>query len=202
RRRHTRFSRDWSSDVCSSDWARHPAALKKKGETYYLCARGGANKKSCAARSGQAKRIEEALVLGDGKAVGHAGDVVGHRPGAAGRALLGFERRQPRLLLGRQQQRVGEERLEQRGDDALGLAHHAVDAVVAVEVAEQETLEAAQLAPYRVAEADQRLRVPAHLIDIGDLGVLDGPMAGLDQVGDQVIDEVAYHLVSQPPFRQ
>src|SRR5690606_1742886 len=83
--------------------ARHPAALKKKGETYYLCARGGANKKSCAARSGQAKRIEEALVLGDGKAVGHAGDVVGHRPGAAGRALLGFERRQPRLLLGRQQ---------------------------------------------------------------------------------------------------
>src|SRR5690606_39605701 len=27
RRRHTRFSRDWSSDVCSSDWALAPHVL-------------------------------------------------------------------------------------------------------------------------------------------------------------------------------
>src|SRR5690606_39902168 len=27
RRRHTRFSRDWSSDVCSSDLARNPAPM-------------------------------------------------------------------------------------------------------------------------------------------------------------------------------
>src|SRR5690606_40971092 len=27
RRRHTRFSRDWSSDVCSSDLKRHPVRL-------------------------------------------------------------------------------------------------------------------------------------------------------------------------------
>src|SRR5690606_40621818 len=30
-RRHTRFSRDWSSDVCSSDLTRTPAATKTAG---------------------------------------------------------------------------------------------------------------------------------------------------------------------------
>src|SRR5690606_41124415 len=32
RRRHTRFSRDWSSDVCSSD-LEHPRLLGERGET-------------------------------------------------------------------------------------------------------------------------------------------------------------------------
>src|SRR5690606_40585917 len=33
RRRHTRFSRDWSSDVCSSDLAKAPEAAQAMGVT-------------------------------------------------------------------------------------------------------------------------------------------------------------------------
>src|SRR3712207_7676324 len=41
RRRHTRYWRDWSSDVCSSDLIRvHDPVMIKEGNTYYLFCTG------------------------------------------------------------------------------------------------------------------------------------------------------------------
>src|SRR5690606_40800717 len=48
RRRHTRFSRDWSSDVCSSDLRRPPRARGRR-----VGARGGRRVRAQAARCGR-----------------------------------------------------------------------------------------------------------------------------------------------------
>src|SRR5690606_40188019 len=42
RRRHTRFSRDWSSDVCSSDLDHAPHTLEEKQQPYLQAPSGGA----------------------------------------------------------------------------------------------------------------------------------------------------------------
>src|SRR5690606_39529780 len=42
RRRHTRFSRDWSSDVCSSDLTMHEGIVPKGGGWAVLAALAGA----------------------------------------------------------------------------------------------------------------------------------------------------------------
>src|SRR5690606_14931464 len=65
RRRHTRFSRDWSSDVCSSDLSRTTAAALKKSRLWDRdgrlrdCDSGGTcqTMRSCNLRSDRYRRI-------------------------------------------------------------------------------------------------------------------------------------------------
>src|SRR5690606_31596858 len=104
RRRHTRFSRDWSSDVCSSDLGARAAALRGRPSRLHADhgARGGAgllraHHSRAALPAGGGGRAADAAGNRAGAAVGVAGaGRVPGRPGAARRRAGGADPRRPR----------------------------------------------------------------------------------------------------------
>src|SRR5690606_36145322 len=75
-RRHTRFSRDWSSDVCSSDLgSSNPGSITDSGNPWILCARRTFSK-SCGPEATPRGRSGVELTFWKGKTVlvtGHTG---------------------------------------------------------------------------------------------------------------------------------
>src|SRR2546429_5870493 len=87
RRRHTRCSRDWSSDVCSSDldrrrvlWLSHTVPGVQPG------AAGGAG---CGARDARNHEIGRGACRGRGEISGGGGSFKKKKKESGGRALLG-----------------------------------------------------------------------------------------------------------------
>lgn len=127
-----------------------------------------------AGASGPLRRVEEALVLEDREAVGHARDVVSHCTCTPWPPRLGFHALRGLLVLARQQLDVPEHRIEQLPHDATRLRGHAQHPVVAVEALTQVLLQFQVLRAGLVAEPEQRRRLRAH----GSTS--DGPTAAID----------------------
>src|SRR5690606_41193565 len=96
RRRHTRFSRDWSSDVCSSDLLAHLVRAEQ-----ILCTGG---EQLVDVRGDDAFRVDYEVALGDGKIARAGFDPDGRA------AETGIARSEER--------RVGKERRRGRSRDA------------------------------------------------------------------------------------
>ena len=104
--------------------------------------------------------VKQAAMLGEGEAVGHAGDEIrdvapiGARV-AGQRGLAPFRR---------QRRRVGAIALEQVSHDALGLGHDANDALMPVDAGGEKGAQGIEVAAHRFGERDDGVRRVAHIV--------------------------------------
>src|SRR5262249_21137329 len=144
----------------------------------------------CAVRPalGPLRWVEQASMLQDRVAIGHAGDVVGDRAGAAGGAVRGLGLAGDVAVLGGHEVYVAEERLEELLEHPARFGGHPEHLVVPVDVLPEELHELHMLLASSVAQADEGLRLRTDIVYGPGLGLFDPGTGGADEVDYYVVD--------------
>src|SRR6202034_2661293 len=122
-------------------------------------------KRSTPPPSGPLPRLEQPPVLEDRVPIGHAGDVVGHYPGAARWPAGGLGLSGLLLVLRGHESDVLKEGVEQLLKRPTRLGGHAQHLIVPVDMLPEVGLELQMLLLAALAQHRERLRLGAHLVD-------------------------------------
>ena len=144
--------------------------------------------------------IEQPVVLFQGIAIGHAGDIVGDQARLPLRLAFDFGAGQLLSLVLRQHGGILHIGIEDIADHPLRLAGHARHPVVAVHVLQQVALEFDVHPPGLAGETDQRLCCDAHVGQRGHTCLGDPAPALLHQIDNQEVDHSAHCLIHLQPF--